>query len=533
MITKVLFMGDPCRGDQAANIGILMLLFKPLLKQLDISYSSYISDVNKITKINDWINIWKASLCNDDNLILKKLDLNDTLVIGFEIPEREYLYLNTKNIPWINITIHPIRFLDDLYLDISTSFKTNLRQHIASIGLIDMFVQALRVRYNSDGIQDERNTLGIFGQTTIDKSIFFDGSFKKLDNYLYEIDKLANTHEETIYKPHPYLSDPDIDDLIINRYNAELISDTDTYELFANGKFTTACGISSSVLSEAPYFGIKVKFLEQRSKCFGPPVSYHSLLDDNKFWSMAFGKQIPKNSLYISKAIPKNFLRKVFSSWGYRSDETILEEQLSEKLLKLTENSNEDIKSSLGEINNDIQGTLEQLKQNATKIAKQADLRSVAVEDFAKNAHRRSTEAKQFAKNADKRSTEAEQFAKDADKRSTEAKQFAKDAKISAQQSHELVASLTSELREINSSWSWKIISPIRIIEKFVKSKKLTKKNTCKIYRNLNVAWHTHLYRALITIFVKSQKPWHTHLYRSFLSLIGNEKYNPIKKTSK
>ena len=180
-------MGDPYRGDQAANIRKLDLLFVPLLKQLNISHSSYISDVNKITKIQDWIDIWKASLHNEDNIILKKLDLNDSLVIGFEIPEREYLYLSTKNIPWINISIHPIRFLDDLYLDISTSFKIDLRQHIASIGLIDMFVQALRVRYNSDGIQNERNTLGIFGQTTIDKSIFFDGY--KLDVIFFQIMK--------------------------------------------------------------------------------------------------------------------------------------------------------------------------------------------------------------------------------------------------------------------------------------------------------------------------------------------------------
>ena len=152
MITKVLFIGDPCRGEQAVNIAMLEMLFSPLLKQLDISSSSHISDVNRLTDIHDWVETWKSSFISDRKTILEKLDLDEVLVIGFETPERELIYLDSKKSPWINIAIHPVRFLDDLYFDISTSFDIDLKQHIASTGLIDMCVQALRVRYNCNSI---------------------------------------------------------------------------------------------------------------------------------------------------------------------------------------------------------------------------------------------------------------------------------------------------------------------------------------------------------------------------------------------
>lgn len=558
MITKVLFIGDPCRGEQAVNIAMLEMLFSPLLKQLDISSSSHISDVNRLTDIHDWVEAWKSSFISDRKTILEKLDLDKVLVIGFETPERELIYLDSKKSPWINIAIHPVRFLDDLYFDISTSFDIDLKQHIASTGLIDMCVQALRVRYNCNSIEKNKPTLGIFGQTPIDKSIYFDGCFKKLDKYLDKIDKLAKTHENIIYKPHPYLTDSDVDDLIINRYDAELNTDSDTYELLANCKVTTACAISSSILFESPYFGIKTKFLENRAKQFGPPVSYRSLLDDNFFWTVALGREMPIDSLKISHVLPQNFLRKVFCPWGFRSDEIILQEILTEKQLQIADKSNKEIKQTIVKVNKEFQDSLKQLEQTTSKLVKQAEVRSIASDDLAKNADTRSMQAEQLAtdanirsmqseqlatdtntrsmqteqlaKDADTRSTDASKLAHDADKNSSGAIQHAKDASMAAKQAHELVINLTSDLRTIKSSWSWRIISPIRRIENFIKSKKLKQRKTCKNYSNLNVAWHTHLYRSLIAIFVKSKKPWHTHLYRSFLSLTGNVKYSPVRK---
>ena len=49
-----------------------------------------------------------------------------------------------------------------------------------------------------------------------------------------------------------------------------------------------------------------------------------------------------------------------------------------------------------------------------------------------------------------------------------------------------------------------------------------------KVYRNLHVPWHTHLYRAFVTLFIKAQKPWHTHVYRAWHSLLNDSRYRPL-----
>ena len=51
-----------------------------------------------------------------------------------------------------------------------------------------------------------------------------------------------------------------------------------------------------------------------------------------------------------------------------------------------------------------------------------------------------------------------------------------------------------------------------------------------KKYTHLQVPWHTHLYRAGVSLFVVCEKPWHTHIYRAWLSLCRDSRYAPIPK---
>jgi len=51
------------------------------------------------------------------------------------------------------------------------------------------------------------------------------------------------------------------------------------------------------------------------------------------------------------------------------------------------------------------------------------------------------------------------------------------------------------------------------------------KKRGLKRYNNLNVPWHTHLYRGALGIFVSGEIPWHKHIYRSYRSISGDPKF--------
>ena len=46
-----------------------------------------------------------------------------------------------------------------------------------------------------------------------------------------------------------------------------------------------------------------------------------------------------------------------------------------------------------------------------------------------------------------------------------------------------------------------------------------------KTYHNLRVPWHTHLYRAGLSLFLKSDKPWYTHVYRAGRSFTRDPRY--------
>ena len=50
---------------------------------------------------------------------------------------------------------------------------------------------------------------------------------------------------------------------------------------------------------------------------------------------------------------------------------------------------------------------------------------------------------------------------------------------------------------------------------------------TIKIYHNLRVPWYTHLYRAGLGIFCRSDQPWHTYVYRAWRGFWGDPRYLP------
>ena len=266
---------------------------------------------------------------------LENIDLSNAAVIGFEMSTVDIHYLNQENIPWINLAIHPIRFLDDLYLDVRSSFDYQYSHLGADLGVIEFCVNSLRNRYA--GYNENQNKLiklAIFGQSPADKSVFFDGNFYSLDSYFSELDALVSEQDEVIYRPHPYATNAKIDDVIFKKYNAIDGSARNVYEMLASGDISTACAISSSVISESQYFGVRSVFLDPRAQKFGPAISYKKLVDESLFWQRLLDTNSSSQINKISVVVPNNYLRQVFASWGYltREDELVLNYQSSAKI---------------------------------------------------------------------------------------------------------------------------------------------------------------------------------------------------------
>ena len=584
MINKALFIGDIYRPGQEENVFNLCKIFSPTLKEIGVEYQVYISTHNTGETNPESFSYWEKSLVrNNFNSELSNLDLKNFIVIGFEASEVDLAYLNKIGVEWLDFSIHPLRFLDDLYLSVKTSMNLDLSKHFAGKGFIDMCVNVLLQRYPDliDGIKSD--ALCIFGQRQDDKSVFIDNKFKKLEDYLQKIDKISKNFDNIFYKPHPYNDDKNADLIIKQRYKAEIIDDQDIYRLFMSKRIKAACAISSSVLHEATYFGIESIYLDSNNIEFSTPVRYKTLIEDSKLWSEIFNvKKLPKVDL-LSTVQPPNYLRKVFTSWSFKSDEDFLVERINkaqEKTivceLELLSNANKDVFSKLEfKLQKSDSAALEAKKASeeatsvsgaANKISEEAKFVSGAANKISEEAkvvsgvaNKTSEEAKVASSVANKTSEEAKFVSAAANKSSEEAKlqsekayqnseeamskaeqalaesvrvhEFVKESQKALNRSLEKVEELSSELIDIKSRYSWRLISPIYKLEEFLRSLKKSRK-IIKSHKNLRVPWHTHFYRFFVSLWRRTDKPWHTHLYRTSRSLLGDEKYSPLKNLS-
>jgi len=329
--SRVVVAGDTFRGDQASNILALYKAFAPIFNHLNIPVELYVTELNKNVVIEGWLPHWERSLqVGEVDATLACLE--DASVLGFELPDHVLDNLNKRGVPWVNLAVHPIRFLDDLYLNVNASFQYNIERHAANEALIKYCasLQLPSVQERTRCAQRAGRALTIFGQTPFDKSVYFDSQFRLLDSYFAELDELAKGYDRIYYRPHPHLSDENVDALVLARYGAELAAQRDLYPWMASGDISAVCAISSSILTEAPYFGIDAFYLEPRARRFGLPINYRSLVDDISFWAKFTGMTDCENSvLGLSKVVPENFLREQFSSWSFQTPQDKLAQQVS------------------------------------------------------------------------------------------------------------------------------------------------------------------------------------------------------------
>ena len=309
MIDRIYFIGDYYRGDQSRNVHILYTVLLPLLREYNIETN--ILHTKEIFTFDDWMSSLKGTRLS----FLEQCGLSSCdMIIGFEINNIDLDFLNKNSIPWINFKIHPIRFLDDLYFSIQSSFDFELSAHTIKKDHIYFYGEVLKLK--SEVIPIDKNSLLIVGQTPFDKSVFFDDEFKGLNSYFSDLDQIVHKYDRIYYRHHPNLTNHKLDQEIIERYNATLTNNHSYYELLASNGIVAVTGISSSALHEANYFGKKVYFLESRHEVFSEPISLKMLYYHSEKWIGKFkSNRIDLVNLYIN--FEDNLLRKLYGNWSY------------------------------------------------------------------------------------------------------------------------------------------------------------------------------------------------------------------------
>lgn len=216
--------------------------------------------LNLETSIQSWIKSFKIAELPDPfieqfNLTFSGYDC----IICFEASNLMKRVFEKLNLTYIDIQIHPVRFLDDVMF----SFYTN-NDEMHEYFIDHMVPESLFYReagFIASGcvgkklqMPDDIQTV-LFGQTDDDKVLMQNGTLVNFSSYRKEIKHITASQKLIGFKPHPYASS-NFGILEIDQPLSGIHFVTDNfYHLACSDQIENIISITSSVSIEAKYFG--------------------------------------------------------------------------------------------------------------------------------------------------------------------------------------------------------------------------------------------------------------------------------------
>ena len=235
---------------------------------------------------------------NDDSIsYLKKSFLNCGVLIGYELSMQTRSILNRAGIKYIDVWLHPIRFMDDnLYCFDSNC--TEIRRALFEFNLSEKkyYLYADRFRISNYRGWNKKETeidneikddSALFiGQTLTDKAICQRGKMLSLIDFKPQFALACSRFSHVYYSRHPMLrgDDSKVVEFVSSFKNASII-DVPSYYLLCSRKIKKVFSISSSVVTEAKYFDKETEYLYQ-------PVVRIGLVNEVDAYSSVFGDYI-------------------------------------------------------------------------------------------------------------------------------------------------------------------------------------------------------------------------------------------------
>lgn len=207
-----------------------------------------------------WLQIYDLKNIPEQAIEYYKRYIKDSLVIYIEMPLIFKKIHNLINLPYIDLTVHPIRFLDDHMLGISTNEEAIFnRMKKYQINENEFYLHANMVKsivdYNPLPIRE--NSVLIAGQTNVDKALYCDGRCLSIMDYADKIEELGKKYSIVYYKAHPFNTDLSKIHEFLKIYPFVKLcpSDWNVYKMLSHPNLRKVYAITSGVLYEAPYFG--------------------------------------------------------------------------------------------------------------------------------------------------------------------------------------------------------------------------------------------------------------------------------------
>ncbi|MDW9477908.1 hypothetical protein GOB57_03870 [Sinorhizobium meliloti] len=253
-----------------------------------------------------------------------------SVIFGYEMSFSTREIIDRAGITYVDMWLHPVRFLDDLLFAFNSN-DPEVRERMASFELPEelsyVYASRLRVqmyrsrpRFNNDL---KPHSALFVGQTLQDKAIASNKGMLTLLDFRADFENVARRHNHIYYSRHPFVKNGDEKTLSFARELKNVsLTGHPTYMMLASDEIEFVFTISSSVVTEAKYFGKEAQYL------FKPPVhvysenGYSSLMHNylfSGFWRYIFAGGDRPDPRAINFIDGRNKVRDMLSwYWGFR-----------------------------------------------------------------------------------------------------------------------------------------------------------------------------------------------------------------------
>ncbi|MGO2339855.1 MAG: hypothetical protein ACTH5M_04565 [Psychrobacter sp.] len=209
---------------------------------------------------------------SESSLKYLKDSISESLLIGYELSEETREILDKIGITYIDVWLHPIRFLDDNFFAIKSNSK-KIQKKLVAHNLSDdhYFLYANKMKIESymgwnkyEGmIKDNiyENSAVFIGQTLTDKAVCKEGVMLNVLDFKEQFEKLTEEYDHVYYSRHPMIRGDDSNQIkFVTSFDNVSLIDIPAYKLLATDRVKHVVAISSSVVFEAKYFNKSVEY---------------------------------------------------------------------------------------------------------------------------------------------------------------------------------------------------------------------------------------------------------------------------------
>jgi hypothetical protein len=351
MIESVIVVGDLFRPDGRGRPGgtdrPTLWLWNAIKRQIYLA-SGLPSEALTTAPLTGWIEslrpqteadaYWARTHANlpEASPIVERLQ--NRFCIGYEMPPWLTLLLDHHTVPYIDLRLHPVRFLDDLL------FAARASTPETRAALLPLAVQESEV-FATAGLREAMcrfisesrvpdSTLLVAGQRRFDSTQIIAGSFFDAVPRSAEIHAICARYAAVVLKPHPldrHHSLLEVSAAVPTRVIG--VIDDNVYRMLSLPQITAVLTVNSGLAHEAPYFGKHVHALAPLSirpawRGATPDAGSHASLDDivltPDFWRTVLAPHTRVTAPDGMRLGPKpNRLRIALDSfWNYQEIDT-------------------------------------------------------------------------------------------------------------------------------------------------------------------------------------------------------------------